>query len=358
MKDVLPRIKGIIPLSALALLCACEKAPPPDPFCRYEEAPPTAGIKPDQGAIQILAPVEQYIYVFDDKGKQLASERTNRVLGVQAGTYQVRVNNSSHTVYVKSKTLSKCEAGALLATGATEQYFYVFDFSGAQLASERLGKAVALFPGKYEARLNNSRAAVEISPGAPIEIKSGTLSVPAKTDEYYYVFDSAGNQLSSAKLSTPLSLFAGAWTLKINNSQARVEITAGAVTEFKPGALLVKGATDEYYYVFDGAGNQLASAKLGQALSFAEGSYTLKLNNAPVPIKVEAGGTTEYTAGSVTVKGAGDDYYYVLDPLGNQLASTRVGRSLSLPAGKYQVKRAQDTRPVDVAEGKDAVLAW
>lgn len=274
--------------------------------------------------------------------------------------YQVRVNNSSHTVYARSKTLTKCEAGALLATGATEQYFYIFDSSGAQLASERLGKAIALFPGKYEARVNNSRAAVEINPGAPMEVKSGTLSVPAKTDEYYYVFDLAGNQLSSAKLSTPLSLFAGAWTLKINNSPARVEITAGAVTEFKPGALLVNGATDEYYYVFDAAGNQLASAKLGRALSFAEGSYTLKLNNAPVPIKVEAGGTTEYTAGSVTVKGAGDGYYYyyVLDPLGNQLASTNVGRSLSLPAGKYQVKRRQDTRPVDVAGGKDVVLAW
>ena len=58
------------------------------------------------------------------------------------------------------------------------------------------------------------------------------------------------------------------------------------------------------------------------------------------------------------MKGAGDDYYYVLDPLGNQLASARVGGSLSLPAGKYQVKRGQDARPVDVAEGKDAVLAW
>lgn len=344
-------------LLVLACLASCRKAPP-DPICQIEALPESAGIKSGQGAIQIVSPAEEYFYVYDEGGKQIGSERTGRSYAAKPGAYHVKLNSSSHPVRVQPKMLTRCQAGALMASGQNDQYYYVYDTGGTQLASAKLGKAVALFPGRYDVQINKTSTAAEVKPGATAELKPGNLSVPGKTEEYYYVFDSAGTQLASARLSSPLSLFAGSWTVKVNNSAAKVDIAPGGAAEIRPGVLLAKGSTEEYYYVLDAAGTQLASARLNSGLSLMEGSYFLKLNNVSVPIRIQAGATSEYQSGLLTVKGKGDEYYYVLDSLGTQLASAKLGKSLSLPAGKYQIKQAQETRPVALTEGKETVLNW
>ncbi|MBI3684778.1 MAG: hypothetical protein HY235_30785 [Acidobacteria bacterium] len=351
-------MKQLSLLIALLGLFSCKKAPPPDPICRTEPLPSTAAVKSGQAAIQILAPAQEYFYVFDEKGKQIGSEHTGRSYTAKPGAYVIKLNHSSHPVSAASNMLTKCEAGAVLVSGQTDQYYYLFDGSGAQLASAHLGKATVLFPGKYEARLNHTAAPVEVKPGGTTEVKSGTLSVPGQTEEYYYVFDAAGAQLASARLSSPLSLLAGSWNVQLNQTKARADITAGGITEIRPGALLVKAPTEEYYYVLDAAGTQLASARLNKAVSLMEGSYTLKLNSVSAPVQVQAGATTEYQAGTLAVKGSGEDYYYVMDSLGGQLASAKIGRMLALPAGKYQVKRGQETRQASVTEGRETVLNW
>jgi hypothetical protein len=346
-------------LFAVCVLTAtsCKKAPE-DPLCRYDPLPDTAGISADQGGIQITAASEDYFYVLDSAGKQVGSARTNQTAPVKPGDYKVTLNKSPHTVSVRAKTLTKCSAGDVLVSGGVDQYYYVLDSTGTQLASKKIGGGVALFPGTYRVQVNKTTADAEVKPGAVTELKPGIVTVQGGSDEYYYVFDSTGAQLASAKLAAPLALLPGAWTVKVNNTTAPVHVTAGVPTEVKAATLVVHGVSDEYYYVLDSVGKQLVSSKLNRPVSVIAGSYRVKVNNAKMDVKAEGGNTTECQTASLTVKGGGSDYYYVLDPSGTQLASSKLNQAMSLPEGSYQVKVGSNARPVKLVAGQPTIVNW
>src|SRR5207244_12567209 len=118
------------------------------------------------------------------------------------------------------------------------------------------------------------------------------------TDEYYYVFDSAGSQLASSHLGKPLGLFAGMYTVKLNNSESKAEV--GAETSNIPaGTLVLEGSTDEYYYVFNAAGTQLACSHLGRPLALFPGSYHVKLNTSTATTRVA---TSPIAIGSAPIR--------------------------------------------------------
>jgi len=409
-------------MAALAILTfsACRKAPAPDAVCSYEPLPASSDVPSGQGAVQTMATTDSYFYAFDAGGKQLGSAHVNGMLPLKPGDYQLKINNSVHPVAVQSKTLTKCATGGVLVSGTTDEYYYVFDTSGKQLASAHVGGALSLFPGSYQARLNNTNTPTDVKTGPPLVLKSGTVNVEAPTDEYFYVFDTASKQLASSHVGRAIALFPGSYTVKINNSDAKAEvraadatnvpvgtlltagstdeyyyvfntagtqlasshlgkslalmpgtytvkvnnsttpaaITAATATEVKTGSIVFQGATDEYYYVFDKAGTQLGSAHLARPLSFVPGDYTAKLNNVPLPVRVEPGRTNEYQAGTLTVKSSGSEYYYVFDTAGTQLASKQLNAPVSLPGGQYSVKVGNNSRPASVTAGQTLVVNW
>ena len=338
--------------------CACKKAPPGDNVCIYEPLPATAEVKAGQGAVMTRAATDTYFYALDEAGKQIGSAHVNGILALQPGDYRVKVNNSVHPAAVTAKTLTTCSTGGVLVSGKTDEYYYVLDNAGTQLASAHVGAALSLFPGNYQIRLNNSTNPAAIPAGAIFELKPGTINVEASTDEYYYVFNTAGTQIASSHLGKPLGLFAASYTVKINNSVSKADVRAGEATNIPAGTLVVQGSTDEYYYVFDKSGTQLASAHLGRPLSLVPGDYIAKLNNAPMPVQSEAGRANEYLTGTVTVRSSGSGYYYALDLNGTQLGSKQLGAPMSLPAGKYSVKVGNDARSVEVTNGQAAVINW
>ncbi|PYX90056.1 MAG: hypothetical protein DMG68_03115 [Acidobacteria bacterium] len=209
-----------------------------------------------------------------------------------------------------------------------------------------------LFPGNYTVRLNNSDAHADVRAGESTTVPAGTLSVHGSTDEYYAVMNNAGAQLASAHLERPLAFSPGTYNVKVNNTTATANVVAGAISEVKTGTVVLQGSTDEYYAIVDSAGDQLASTHLGRTLSLMPGDYRAKLNNIAVTVKVEPGQVHEYQSGSVTVKAAGSENYAVLDPSGTQLASKQISQPISLPAGKYSVKLGDTVRPVTVAAGQ------
>jgi len=344
-------------LLVVFMVFSCAK-PPADPFCTYEALPSSTEVPAGQGAVLIIAPADDYLYVFDATGHQVQSGPSNRALNLKPGQYDIKLNNSVHSTRVESKMLTKCSASALRVSGDTDDYYYVFNAAKTQLANQKLGRPIIFFPGAYAVTVNKVPGDAKLASGATTDLKTGTLNVLGTTDEYYYVFDAAGTQLANSKLSRALSFLPGSLTVKVNGTSAQVNVTPGAVTEVATGALLVQGTTDEYYYVFDHIGNQLANNKLGRALSFVPGNYSVKVNNTSLPAAVEAGKTNEYPTGTLTVKRTGDDYYYVLDGNGTQLANNKTDRSLALAAGKYSVKIGSDTRPVTITAGEATVLNW
>ena len=397
----------------LLALCSCKKAPPPDPICAVEPFSDAS-----QGAIQIAASTDTHFYIFDEAGKQLSYASTNKSATVKPGQYQVKVNSSAHPVYVEAGKQTKCSTGTVLVAGDTDEHYYIFDTANAQLAYQKLGKPLSLFPGTYQVQLNKTTAPANVNPNATLELKAGLLDVQGTTDEHYYLFDPAGTQLAYSKLSKPLSAFPGSFVVKVNGTETKAEIRAGETTklqsgtllvhgstdahyyafnsagaqlayqklskplavlpgsvvvkvngtsvpveiapgaqaEIQTGTLLVQGTTDEHYYVFDAAGAQLVYSKLSQPVSLLEGSYTVKVTGAPFPVEVKATRTSEYKTGTLTVKGAGTEHYYVLDPSGGQLGYQKLNQPLALPAGKYSVKVGEQTRPVSIAAGAPTVL--
>jgi hypothetical protein len=399
---------------------ACKKAPTADSVCSYQPLPATTDVPAGQGAILIQAGTDTYFYVFDSAGKQLGSAHVNGSLPIKPGDYRVKINNSTHPAEVQSKMLTKCSTGAVQVDGKTDEYYYLFDGAGTQLASAHVGAALSLFPGSYQVRLNNSLTPANVPAGAPVTLKPGTIGVDSPTDEYYYIFDSAGTQLASAHVGKPVGLFAGSYSVKINNSEAKADVRPGETASLPAGTLVAEGSTDEYYYVFnsaaaqiasahlgkplalfpgtytvklnnssapanvvagspvniragsvtlqgstdesyyvfDKAGTQLVSAHLGRPVSLMPGDYTAKLNNASLAVRTEAGSANEYPTGTITVKASGSDHYYVLDLAGTQLGSSQFNQPISLPAGKYSVKVGNNIRPAEVTAGQAAVVNW
>jgi mannose-6-phosphate isomerase-like protein (cupin superfamily) len=360
MRDARHRLPFAAALtSAVLLIASCQKAPPPDPLCKDEPLPDSARVAPDQGAIQISAPANDYFYVVDSNGKEVGHAKADGSVAVKPGPYQVKLNLSAHSVWAKAKTLTRCAAGALFVSGTTDEYYYVLGPGGTELAHAKVGTPLAFFPGRYDVKLNSTTQPAEVPSGGAIELKSGTLHVRGSTDEYYYVLSGTGTELAHNKLERPLAFLPGSLTVKVNGTSAPAQITAAAVEEIKTGALNIQGTTDEYYYVLSGTGTELAHNKLGRPLSFVEGSYTVKVNNTAMAVKVEAAKSGEYTTGTLTVKGSGTDYYYVFDGvLGTELAHAKTGQPVALAAGRYSVRLGKETRLVVVTEGQAAVVNW
>ena len=402
------------------LLVACHKAVPPDGVCSYEPLPAGAQVPSGQGGIQVLASGDAYFVVRGPTGKQIASGHVNAITPVPAGDYQVVLNNSTHSTSARSNMLTKCTTGTVLVNGTTDEYYAVLDQAARQVASAHVASALALFPGSYTVRLNNTDLAANVQAGAMIELKPGTVNVDVGTDEYYAVLDAATRQLASSHVGRALGLFAGTYTLRINNSDAKVDVrageptsvpagilvvhgstdeyyavinnagvqlasahlnkplaffpgtysvkvnntttpatmVAGVTTEVKTGAVVLQGSTDEYYAILDSAGTQLASAHLGHALSLVPGAYRANLNRIAMAVQVDADHSGEYQSGSLTVKTTGSDYYAVLDASGTQLTSKQVNQPVSLPAGRYSVRLGNNTRPATVTAGQSVVLNW
>lgn len=407
-------------LAALVVLAGCHKAVPPDAVCTYEPLPATARVVSGRGEIEAQASTDEYFIIRDASGKQITNVHVNATASLPPGDYQIVLNNSTHTTSVQPKVLTKCQAGALLVHGNTDEYYAVLDNAAHQIASAHMGAGLSIFPGNYRVRVNNSDAAAEVQARATVELNPGSVNVNAHTDEYYAVLDPANRQLASSHVGRALGFFAGAYTLRINNTDAHVNVRAGelsagsagtltvhgttdeyyavlnsagtqlasthlerplalvpgtysvkvnntkmqatihedAITEIKTGSVLLQGTTDEYYTVLDSAGTQLASTHLGRGLSFMPGKYQAKLNNARLAVQVNAGKVGEYQSGSLIVKTSGLDYYAVLDTAGTQLASKQVNQPVSLPAGRYSVKFANNIRPTIVTSGQSTVLSW
>ena len=345
----------LAPIRAAALvllaLNACKKAAPPDNLCRHGPLPATSNVPSGQGAVTTQAETDSYFSAFAGVGKQVGSAHVNALLPLKPGEYQLKINNSVHTAAVESGMLTKCPTGGVLVKGSTDAYYHVFDEDGTELASAHVGVGLSLFPARYQIRLNNSRSGAQIQSGTRVTLTTGTVGVDATTDEYFYIFDSAGTQLASSHLRRPVDLFAGTYTVKVNNVESKVDVHADEASNVAAGTLVLEGPTDEYYYVFNSAGTQLASAHLGRSLALFPGSYKVKLNNSTADTSVATGLVT-IGSGSFALRGATDEYYYVFDRAGAQLASAHLGRPLSFLPGDYLAKLNNVSIAVHVDAGR------
>ena len=310
------------------------------------------------GAVLVDGKTDEYYAVLDQTKRQLASAHVASALSLFPGSYTVRLNNVDVAANLQAGAILELKTGMLNVDVGTDEYYAVLDGTTRQLASSHVGRGLGLFAGSYVVRINNSDAKADVRTGESTNVPAGTLVVRGSTDEYYAVMNNAAVQLASAHLEKPLAFIPGTYNVKVNNTTTPATVVAGVTTEVKTGAVVLQGSTDEYYAIIDSAGTQLASAHLGHGLSLLPGGYRAKLNNVAMTVQVDAGHSGEYQSGSLSVKTAGSDYYAVLDASGTQLASKQVNQPVSVPAGKYSVRLGNNIRPATVAAGQSVVLNW
>jgi len=346
------RALAIFVLAAAILLGSCGTPPPQDPYCSIAPLPSGADVKSGQGTLQVEGTTTAYFYVLDAAGKSVNHQSLGKTLALGPGKYQLKVNNSAHAVTVEQGKLTKCSTGTLLTSGTTAEYWYVQDSTGKALQHDTLGKAISLMPGTFRVKVNNTEVPAEVKPGQTTEIKTGTLVVRGGTNEYYYAADTLGKQLNHNTLEKPLAFLPGSYAVKVNNTETKGDIVAGQVTELKTGMLLVKGLTQEYYYVSDSVGKQLNHQTINTALAFFPGSYRVLVNKSERSIEITAAQTVETQTGSLMVEGTGSDYYYVSDKTGNALNHNALNKALSFFPAEYNVKLGQNTRSASVEAGQ------
>lgn len=338
--------------AASVALTSCADKRAMDPCCVFSRLGKQTGISDGSGGLQVEGSTSSYYYVFDQNGDQAGYASLNKVLALTPGRYRVTVNNSTHDVEVRAGELGKCSTGTLIVNGNTADFYIVTDSSGVQLGYESLGKSMSFFPGSVRVKVNNTELATDVRPKELTEIRTGSVSVKGNTEEYYYVLDHENKQLNYNSLEKPLAFLPGRYVVKINNTSMAADVRPGAVTELATGNVVVKGLTEEYYYVTDTAGNALNYQTLNKSLAFFPGSYEIKVNNTIMYGKVRAGETAEFMTGSLMLTGGGTSYYYVLDQLGNQLNYNSLNKSLSFFPSEYTIKLGPNMRKATVTAGQ------
>ena len=336
----------------LIFVTSCSEKPKADPCCSFSALPSSEAVQDGQGSIRVEGSTAAYYYVFDDNGKQLAYQLLNETLALDPGRYTLKVNHAPHTVEVYEGMVSKCSTGTLMVGGNTSEYYYVMDSTSQQLGYEILGRSMSFFPGEFRVKVNSTEMPVVIKLKELTEIRTGTLLVRGSTNEYYYVLDDANKQLGYNTLEKPLAFLPGNYLLKVNNTSMRADVFAGQITELQTGNVMVKGLTEEYYYVTDTLGNALNYQNLNKPLAFFPGNLHVKVNNTLVAGSVSKGETTEFATGSLVLTGGGTGYYYVLDDAGKQLNYNSLNKSLSFFPSEYMVKLGSSTRKARVIAGQ------
>jgi hypothetical protein len=322
---------------------------PADETCRTGQAP--------EMGLRVTGGTDAYFYAHDINGRQIGFEVLNRVLTLEPGEYFAVLNATRRRVSIRSGSLTTCTAGDVRVIGTTDEYYYVLDTLGTQLAFQTMGRFLSLLPGTYTARLNNTTSRLTVGAGDTTELASGTAVVEGSTDEYYYVLDTVRTQLAFNTLGRPLGFFPGTYTVKVNNTTTRAEVRAGTAATVRSGTLVARGTTDQYFYVLDTAGTQLGFQQLGRAMAYLPGRYGLRVTSMDTAVSVQAGESTQVATGTLVVTGQGSDYYYLDDPSGRQLHFATLGTPTALLGGRYSVRVGRRTATASVTPGQTTTTA-
>lgn len=181
--------------------------------------------------------------------------------------------------------------------------------------------------------------------------EKGMLQIDGSTSTYYYVLDQEGNQLKYQHLNKPVVLDPGAYQVKVNNTLREIQVTERHLIKCLSGTLIVSGQTSGGYEVTDSVGRVIASEKLGKSVSVFPGNFNVKVNDTEVPVVVKANEMTEIRTGSLVAQGMTDEYFYVLDAAKKQLNFSRLGKPLAFLPGNYEVRVNNTSRKAEVFAG-------
>jgi hypothetical protein len=123
------------------------------------------------GRVAMSGAGNQFYYVLDATAQtQLGSSLTNSTMELFPGDYTVVLHGVRTRVTVEAGHDTTVPTGALVVPGSGSSFYYVYDEKGKSLASALTNTALDLIPGSYLIGLNESKRSVRVIAGQRITV--------------------------------------------------------------------------------------------------------------------------------------------------------------------------------------------
>ncbi|QTA79900.1 Uncharacterized protein dnl_21820 [Desulfonema limicola] len=276
----------------------------------------------------------------------VADADTNVSIPVFQGEYNLILNSSVQKIVIpqvqESGQKEIVQAGYIDIQGTGQTDVTYFDTQGNQLAIKKTNVSGAednrleVFPGTYIAVLNNTSASITVTAGKNESVITGSVQVSGQGSDNFFIYDLKGSYLGYSPLNSAFELFPETYKILYNASIEQV-VEPGEAVNISLGSLVVSGAGNDKYFVIDTLGNEIASVNTDETLELFAGSYNVRLNNILKTVVIEPEKTSKLTSGVLTVQGSGEDDFYILDSLGVPVAGAKTNQELDLFGGTYTV---------------------
>lgn len=190
--------------------------------------------------------------------------------------------------------------GSVRVLGKGADLYHVFDEAGVeQIGFTKTGNVLEVPPGTYRVELNNSRKSAQVAPSTETTLGTGTLTVAGTGANMFRVFDTQGEtRLAFKYTNSQIELFEGSYVLKLNNSSHDLRLDVGDDAVIEAGSILVAGAGEDLYYVYDESGDRkLEFTSTGKALEIFPGTYTVVCKDKRFRVVVRAKEQAKVTLG-------------------------------------------------------------
>ncbi|SEH04717.1 hypothetical protein [Candidatus Venteria ishoeyi] len=211
-------------------------------------------------------------------------------------------------------------ADLLTVTGTGLERFYVYDALDKELKGQaNTNETLNLPSGSYSIHLHDVTQQVTLT-GQNLTVQTGTLQMDGSGHFSYSVYDEFERERygSTSYTHESMALLPGKYVAVLNDSKQTFTITAKNSTVLTPGYITVKGTGQDSYYVYNEFGRDIKGSSLytNKTKEIFAGTYQLSLNGSTTLVTVEPGKTTEVSAGQVRLNGIGLNYYHIYDELG------------------------------------------
>lgn len=244
-------------------------------------------------------------------------------------------------------------AGILTVSGTGQDLFSVHDAANTQVGLSRTNGQVEVEAGTYTVRLNNTVRAATVRDDATTELVAGALNVTGTGQDIYSVYGADNNRLDLTSTNTHTELFVGTYTVRLNNTVRTARVEARQITILPAGRVNVAGTGQDLYSVYDANNNRLDLSRTNSHIELFAGIYTVRLNNTVRTVNIEEGQPTVLTAGFVLATGSGDGLYSVFDLDYNRLDLSSIGAHIELFPGEYLLTSSGIYQPITVHEGSN-----
>jgi predicted lipid carrier protein YhbT len=193
----------------------------------------------------------------------------------------------------------------------------------------------------------------------PPAVETGSLIVRGAAEVRYEVFDASGHSVAKTYTGKATELPTGEYRIGVHGVAMDARVGPGSETvAAETGTLIVRGKGEVRYAVLDPNLRKLDEKWTNTRVELLPGDYIVELRGTRLDVTVDAGEeTVAAETGSLIVRGTGQVRYAVLDGNLHKLDEKWTNTRVELLPGDYIVELRGTRLAVQVESGREAVAA-